>query len=248
MAGPKRVLPSTIDEASDDDESQYSSIEEDGLDPDTKDDDLMEDESGESEGEEEGGSGDESAGDSVRDTPSGMRLGVSTDWLQEPDAIDTISTISFGTLAEAQASLPPSKRRRISTEAPPKPSIEDVKAKLSEMRGLKPSNRKKESEPKPKRASKNAPTEMTSKKPVSRKREIVPLPAVKARDPRFDPAMGDFEEGRFKKNYAFLSDYRNSELEDLKVQFKKEKDEDRRADLKHKIKSMVWTDLSCPGD
>ncbi|MCP6451527.1 rRNA biogenesis protein RRP36, partial [Klebsiella pneumoniae] len=78
------------------------------------------------------------------------------------------------------------------------------------------------------RSSKHAPQEQTSKKPVSRRREILPDTRRKSRDPRFDPLMGKLDEAKARKAYAFLDEYRDSEMADLRTQVKKSKNPEQK--------------------
>ncbi|KAL8376409.1 hypothetical protein RB595_007476 [Gaeumannomyces hyphopodioides] len=79
--------------------------------------------------------------------------------------------------------------------------------------------------PKPKKKSKHAPEEASSKRRVSRYREVVtrlPNARPKARDPRFDHPGGDDEDAtaadaaRLRRNYAFLDEYRDAELRQMR--------------------------------
>ena len=76
--------------------------------------------------------------------------------------------------------------------------------------------RPRRSSPPPKRASKSAPAELSSKKPVPRFREAVETNAPKVQDPRFDPAYGTVNERQFAKNYAFLKEYKDTEMDVLR--------------------------------
>lgn len=89
-----------------------------------------------------------------------------------------------------------------------------------------------------KRKSKNAPAVMSSKKPVSRKREVVPTKKRVARDPRFDKLSGHLDESKVKQKYAFLDQYRDSEMAELKATIKKTKNEEDKEILKRKLLSM----------
>ena len=42
------------------------------------------------------------------------------------------------------------------------------------------------------------------------------MSANKVRDPRFDPLCGSFNEKHFQTKYAFLEDYRDGEIKELK--------------------------------
>ncbi|GME27815.1 rrna processing protein [Neofusicoccum parvum] len=89
------------------------------------------------------------------------------------------------------------------------------------------------------RTSKHAPAVMSSKKPVSRKREVLAPKKRVARDPRFDALSGGpVDENQLKHNYAFLDQYRDSEMAELKTAIKKTKNEDDKAILKRKLLSM----------
>jgi len=105
------------------------------------------------------------------------------------------------------------------------------------------SNDNKSSKPKPpKRSSKHAPTEMTSKRQVSRKREVVSVHTVPSRDPRFSSATSHSsnptDEVRLRKAYAFLDEYRDSEMSALRATIKKTRDAAEKEELTRKLKSM----------
>ncbi len=105
---------------------------------------------------------------------------------------------------------------------------EQAEARHSKNRGVKP----------PSRSSKHAPQEQTSKKPVSRRREILQDPRRKARDPRFDPLMGEVDSDKTRRAYAFLDEYRDREMADLKTQIKKTKSPAEKDALKRQLLSM----------
>lgn len=105
----------------------------------------------------------------------------------------------------------------------------------------------------PSRSSKHAPMEMSSKRPVSRKREILPVKKLQARDPRFDPlvaarssagigsAHGNGEqvsEDRARRAYAFLDEYRDDEMRQLKAAIKKAKNPADKEKLQRALMSM----------
>ncbi|KAJ3280092.1 hypothetical protein HK104_000911 [Borealophlyctis nickersoniae] len=91
----------------------------------------------------------------------------------------------------------------------------------------------------PKRKDKNMPVEVTSKKTVGRFRAVVELPQKKVRDPRFDPLAGKLNEDIFKRSYGFLRDYEASEIELLKKQIEKERDEGEKERLRRALTSMT---------
>lgn len=73
---------------------------------------------------------------------------------------------------------------------------------------------------------------MVSDDPAISKRAAV-------RDPRFDPfGLTRLDEIKARKAYAFLDEYRDRELADLRTQLKATKDEAQRARLKREILSM----------
>lgn len=73
---------------------------------------------------------------------------------------------------------------------------------------------------------KNAPEEVSAKARVPRVRTVVAVPAIKRRDPRFDG--GPVNDDMFRKAYAFLSEYKDSEIAALKEDTKKTKDPEER--------------------
>ncbi|OQR89354.1 hypothetical protein THRCLA_22709 [Thraustotheca clavata] len=86
-----------------------------------------------------------------------------------------------------------------------------------------------------KRANKNCPREMTSKKPVARFKEVIQVKKKGTRDPRFSGASGKLNEDLFRKSYAFVEDYKNQELEQVKKQLKKAKSKTRKESLKEEL-------------
>lgn len=78
---------------------------------------------------------------------------------------------------------------------------------------------------------------MSSKKAVSRKRQVVSIPKVEARDPRFSSLSGALDMNRVNKQYAFLNDYRASEIAGLKQQLRDTKDGATKETLRRELKS-----------
>ncbi|KAH7393105.1 hypothetical protein BKA64DRAFT_755081 [Cadophora sp. MPI-SDFR-AT-0126] len=139
------------------------------------------------------------------------------------------ASISFGALAKAQASLDPSRKKR-----PTKHKVGDTwednealerKAGRKDRRDFN-------------RSSKHAPTEMSSKKAVSRKREVVPVVKRAYRDPRFEAIGGPIDDSKVSKAYAFLDDYREDEMKELRNAIKNTKDEDAKEKLERALLSM----------
>ncbi|KAL1952601.1 hypothetical protein VTO42DRAFT_4698 [Malbranchea cinnamomea] len=101
----------------------------------------------------------------------------------------------------------------------------------------------------PHRSSKHAPQVLSSKTPVSRKRVVVEaLPAAKARDPRFDSlVLASSSAGRGRdsaaqaaaQNYAFLKEYREKEITELRTQMAKTKNAEEKERLKRTLTSML---------
>lgn len=137
--------------------------------------------------------------------------------------IDT-SAVSFGALARAQASMGSNRKRKGAPD-----DDEDEKSK-SIFEGYTPDLDAKASKSKTAaigRNSKHAPAEMTSKNPVSRYREAIAVPKRHARDPRFDASIGNhassterLDEIKADKAYAFLDDYRETEMAALREAIK----------------------------
>ncbi|RDA85064.1 hypothetical protein CP532_3118 [Ophiocordyceps camponoti-leonardi (nom. inval.)] len=161
--------------------------------------------------------------DEDEEASSSSSSSPSSDEAEEADT--ALSSVSFGALVRAQASLP----HKTKTKQPiPPAKQDDDTAERSIAKAQKP---------KTKRSSKHAPTEQSSKKPVSRLREIIADPRRKARDPRFDPLVSRGDETKAKAAYAFLDEYRESEMKDLRARIKKAKNADAD-DLKRQLKSM----------
>jgi ribosomal RNA-processing protein 36 len=166
----------------------------------------------------------------------------------DDDIKASLSNISFGALAKAQASMGPKKRKEKSSKTEDTASpLDDIRARILEAREQKRlaagKSDKEKKEKKATRANKHAPMEQSSKRAVSRKRTIVEPPAhAKARDPRFDAAvMGHSGAGKnpdaANKAYAFLDEYRASELKELKAELARTKNAEQKEALKRQIRS-----------
>ncbi|KAL3480668.1 hypothetical protein BJX99DRAFT_6154 [Aspergillus californicus] len=173
----------------------------------------------------------------------------------DDDVQSSLNNISFGALAKAQASFgPKSKRRTKEAEGNPTASpLDDIRARILEAREQK---RKASSSLTPKdsynkfdnlaaRSSKHAPTVQSSKYAVTRKRTVVEPPsAPRSRDPRFDPTIIGGRRGGSGSTgpsdaYAFLDEYRATELRDLKDQLAKTKDFKKKEALQREIRSAA---------
>lgn len=142
------------------------------------------------------------------------------------------ASISFGALAKAQASLQDGKKPRAGKglKSTKDDGWEDNEAK--ERKAGRKDHRDFN------RSSKHAPTEISSKKAVSRKREVIPVTKRVHRDPRFEPINGPVDTAKLSRNYAFLNDYRDDEMKELRNTIKKTKDEGERDKLKRELMSM----------
>ena len=159
------------------------------------------------------------------------------------------SQLSFGALAKAQAAMDASSKRKRKGDADPDADEQDDKGwdkpRSSTTKKLE------------KRSSKHAPVEMTSKRQVSRRRDFLTVTAetkkTASRDPRFMPlgagasraggaaAIGSanaIDDIKARKAYAFLDDYRASEMQDLRAAIKKSKNAADKEKLQKALTSM----------
>lgn len=150
---------------------------------------------------------------------------------------DDFSTLSFGALSSAQRRLREEdalKKETATTQRSTNKgsSLRENKTyarsyaegqldldALSSEDGLLDDSSKHEKNNKPGRKLKHAPSESSSKKPVSRIREIPGLRSAKDsrlyQDVRFDAAYGKADWGRIRKDYAFLDEYRQKEVDEM---------------------------------
>ncbi|EEP78225.1 predicted protein [Uncinocarpus reesii 1704] len=164
----------------------------------------------------------------------------------EPEDVNTtLNQISFGALAKAQTSLghdtTTRKRAHTTTTSP----LDDIRARIRATRDEKaskpPSSSAKKETP-PTRSSKHAPTIQSSKHAVSRRRTVVDAGATagpKPRDPRFDSAVQHTGNPHAAKNYAFLDEYRSSEVSALRRQIAQSTDAAEQARLRRQLTSMA---------
>ena len=73
--------------------------------------------------------------------------------------------------------------------------------------------------------------EVSSKRPPKRQKQAE-VKKKTVRDPRFDDLSGQYNEELFTKSYGFLSNIKEREREKVHKQFKKEKDPEKKAELK----------------
>ncbi|ETL43570.1 hypothetical protein, variant [Phytophthora nicotianae] len=95
------------------------------------------------------------------------------------------------------------------------------------------------------RANKNQPLELSSKRAVGRFRQVVDVKKRRVLDPRFEAQSGRLNEELFSKSYAFLDEYKQRELQELKQQLKKSKSSAKKEELK----VSIWkTECRMSGD
>ena len=145
-----------------------------------------------------------------------------------------LTNISFGALASAQSALG-LKRKRSPTTAPypskrrsSSPGFPEAQERLVGKKDHRILSR----------TSKHAPAELSSKKAVSRKRSVIPTSTIEHRDPRFEALSGPLDTNKINNNYAFLTDYRASEIAALKADIRKTTDSATKMDLKKQLLSM----------
>jgi ribosomal RNA-processing protein 36 len=151
-----------------------------------------------------------------------------------------IGSVSFGALAKAQSSI----RIRMNSSSAERQEVPHWQAQKTRHNQDSrdhigeelPRKERKEAFG---RSSKHAPTELSSKKAVSRRREAVMVPKRESRDPRFDPLTGPLDEGKTKKNYAFLESYREIEMKSIRDEIRRAKDDAVKETLKKELSSMV---------
>merc|ERR1712225_31308 len=146
----------------------------------------------------------------------------------EEEITDNVASISFGALAKAQASLEPGRKKRVANKVGDTWEDNEALERKAGRKDHRDFNR----------SSKHAPTEISSKKAVSRKREVVPVVKRAYRDPRFEAVGGPIDETKVSKAYAFLDDYREDEMKELRNAIKNTKDEDAKEKLKRALLSM----------
>lgn len=89
------------------------------------------------------------------------------------------------------------------------------------------------------RSSKHAPAVQSSKRMVSRKRNVVDVKKPVFRDPRFENIGGPRpDENTLGRRYAFLNDYKASEVADLKKAIKKSRNGDEKEQMRKQLESM----------
>lgn len=160
--------------------------------------------------------------------------------LREESDDDDMLSLSFGALSSAQKKLQQEERTAREEESLSGSESED---------GFFEDGKKKKGKTlqKKKKKNKHAPSESSSKKPVSRIREIPGLKQKKDTtlytDIRFDSAYGKADWDRIRKDYAFLDEYRQKEIEQMRGILNNKKERSKLSDneiedLKFKIQSL----------
>ena len=147
---------------------------------------------------------------------------------------------------KAAANPKPSKKLKAPITAPtkaatrPEPALEDEDDEDEESADGGSDSDSSEPDEKPfARSSKHAPRVQSSKRAITRKRAVVEVKKPVFRDPRFDKLSGAGpNEHTLNNRYAFLNDYRASEMADLKTAIKKSKNEAEKSQLKRQLLSM----------
>ncbi|KAF2268945.1 DUF947-domain-containing protein [Lojkania enalia] len=176
-----------------------------------------------------------------------------------------LSKVSFGALAKAQDAISRKRKRGEDTSVSQENKLEALRERLHELKAEKivkdsRSNKKAKMSPKAEegedskdeeagshsdsdgapraRSSKHAPAVQSSKRAVTRRRNVIDVKKPASRDPRFDPIAGRPDANTFKKRYAFLDDYKASEMAELRATIKKAKNEADKEKLRRKLLSM----------
>lgn len=182
--------------------------------------------------------------------------------------LSQLRQIPFGTLAQAQSTLPTTARRkpRKASHAEPSEALQSIRDRLADIKAAKvknptanaskrphnsakpsrrqrsPSDASSDSDAPLEAKSKHAPMSQSSTRPVSRKRAILPELSqnpTHARDPRFHASVSGYvDQDAVARNYSFLNSYQQSELSTLKAALKSTKSADDREHLQRRINSM----------
>ncbi|RKF77821.1 rRNA biogenesis protein rrp36 [Golovinomyces cichoracearum] len=142
--------------------------------------------------------------------------------------IAAAASVSFGALAKAQSNLNPSHRstRQSRLENPPTGL------------GIEEKKRSKKFKGESHRSSSHAPAEISSKRAVTRRRDVVLIAKRQPRDPRFEPLGSSLRAIPLTKAYAFLDEYRETEMKELKAAIKATKDDAQKENLKKTLLVM----------
>lgn len=168
--------------------------------------------------------------------------------LQKGESDDDYSSLSFGALNSAQNKL----RQQDQSEEPRKSakhsghkqqgSSESDSGSDSDGGFFDKKDSKNAKVADKKSKNKHAPSESSSKRPVSKIREIPGLKSQKDstlyNDIRFDAAYGKADWNRIRKDYAFLDEYREKEIREMRIMLK-----DRKTRLKMSLRDIEDTEM-----
>ena len=158
---------------------------------------------------------------------------------EETEEPSDLKNITFGALAQAQAALGPAPRKRKLADTTLTESPSTPKTQKQEDRRQRKEHTS--------RSSKHAPAVQSSRRAVTRHLNVFdPNPALKARDPRFDPLVQSSNTdpnatSKANANYSFLTTYQATEIQSLKSQIKKaetQADPTLAAPLKRQLMSL----------
>ncbi|RAO72121.1 uncharacterized protein BHQ10_008133 [Talaromyces amestolkiae] len=252
------------DEEEDEFDDEILSDEVEDIEKDAGSDSDEEEDNSNSDAEE---SQDDEAEDDENDDNSDISDTQSVQSANDREAIQSeFRQISFGALAKAQKSIGKKRKRGVedkpddeTDQKKPSSTLDDIRERLRIARerklGLHTSTTTNNNtqtnngynKPKPPpRSSKHAPAVQSSRIAVSRKRTIIEPTTTKSRDPRFDPTVVKSSSSARRSNnpsaenaYAFLDEYRASEIKQLKEQLAKTKDVTQKEELKRAITSAT---------
>jgi len=102
------------------------------------------------------------------------------------------------------------------------------------------SSKKAQSSKEIRRVNKNRPRELSSKirqnkiKDLIKNSNMIPHQAEdnRPKDPRFDPACGEFDKDSFRKNFSFVNEIRKKEKNELEKEFRNCTDPERKETIK----------------
>lgn len=141
---------------------------------------------------------------------------------KQPENEDDFSSLSFGALSSAHSKLVAEDQENNKKNRKNKKAIQNSESEDDFFQ--ESTSKSKNSEEKTKKKHKHAPAEASSKKRVSRIREIEGLQNPKTStlysDVRFDAALGKADWNRIRKDYAFLDEYRQQEINEMKKRLK----------------------------
>lgn len=158
------------------------------------------------------------------------------------DSDDDFSSLSFGALNSAQQKLRQQDNELALKKHSKHTKTEHQSDSDSDSDGGFFEKEKRSKKKDQKLKNKHAPTESSSKRPVSKIREIPGLKTQKEstlyNDIRFDAAYGKADWNKIRKDYAFLDEYREKELSEMRSMLK-----DKKTRLKMTQRDVEETEL-----